>query len=245
MIKYVVLSIIELLIVTPIILLSLNKTKDQWKKILLFAGFFIFNAQLLVLPIQYEKFKFINGQWNWSGKLLAIIGSIVFYYLFRSKFRENDFLTLVQKQGSVKPTVVVTLLVLIVGLLSAYFLFGQSGLSMETLGFQLTMPGIDEEIAFRGIMMGLLISALKPTIMFGKINLGNPSVWITAILFGLIHALDFDDRWMLTMNWIYFSYTFLLGCIWGWMVIKSRSILMPIVSHNSTNFFGSLITMVK
>lgn len=245
MIKYVALAVIELLIIAPIIFLSIKNSKKHWQLVLFFAVFFLLNQVLLVLPKQYEVLRLVDGNWNWSGKLLAIIGSIVFYYLFRSKFRENDFLTLVQKQGSVKPTVVVTLLVLIVGLLSAYFLFGQSGLSMETLGFQLTMPGIDEEIAFRGIMMGLLISALKPNITFGKINLGNPSVWITAILFGLIHALNFGDSWRLTMDWIYFSYTFLLGCIWGWMVIKSRSILMPLISHNSTNFFGSLITIVK
>ena len=35
------------------------------------------------------------------------------------------------------------------------------------------------------------------------------------------------------------------GYVWGWITIKSRSILLAIVSHNFSNFFGTLSTMIK
>ena len=107
------------------------------------------------------------------------------------------------------------------------------------------MPGFDEELAFRGIMVGLLVTILIPRITVGSINLGSPAVWVTAILFALIHAFTLDETWSVKFNVVYFSYTFLFGYIMGWMAIKTRSILMPVIAHNSVNFIGTLVTMLK
>ena len=244
MIKYIALSIVELLIISPIVLLSLKKEKGQSKIILLFAGFFIFNTILLVLPKQYENLDFIGGDWNWTGKLLAIVGSLIFYFLFRGHFKQNDFLTVHQKENSVRLNLIIILLTAAASVLAAFFL-GQSKFNAETLAFQLTMPGIEEEIAYRGIMLGLLITTLKPSLYLGKINIGNPSIWITGILFGLIHGLAFSKEWTLTMSWGSFIYTFLFGLLWGWMAVKSKSILMPLIAHNTANFVGNLVMMIK
>ena len=111
----------------------------------------------------------------------------------------------------------------------------------EGLVFELTMPGYDEEIAFRGIMIGILSTLLIETKNIFK----NPAIWITAILFGLVHALKFDGNWSLHIDWIYFSYTFLYGFLLGWMTIKSRSILMSVISHNTANVFATLVAMIK
>ncbi|MBP7500508.1 MAG: CPBP family intramembrane metalloprotease, partial [Chryseobacterium sp.] len=43
----------------------------------------------------------------------------------------------------------------------------------------------------------------------------------------------------------YFIQTGFAGYIWGWITIKSRSILLAILSHNFSNFFGTLSTMIK
>lgn len=120
-------------------------------------------------------------------------------------------------------------------------MFGKSKFNLETLAFQLTVPGIDEEIIFRGILLGLLMSSLKENIKF----LGNPSVLLTGILFGLMHALTLKNDLSINFNSIYFFQTGIAGYIWGWITIKSRSILMAILSHNFSNFFGTLVTMIK
>ena len=58
----------------------------------------------------FVQFQLFRGMWNWSGKVYAIIGAIVFYLLFRENFAEHDFVKLQQKEGSVKLTLAATIL---------------------------------------------------------------------------------------------------------------------------------------
>ncbi len=124
-------------------------------------------------------------------------------------------------------------------------MIGKNEFNLESLGFQLTMPGFDEELAYRGIMIGLLATFLVDKITIKNRSIGNPAVWITAILFGLIHALKIKEIWQFQMDWIYFSYTFLFGFVLGWLTLKSRCILFPLITHNTVIFLGTLVTMIK
>jgi hypothetical protein len=122
-----------------------------------------------------------------------------------------------------------------------WYIFGKSDFDLESLAFQLTLPGIDEEIMYRGVLLGLLMSGLK-----GQIKIiGNPSLLISSILFGIIHALKLDEGFTPKFNLIYFLQTGLAGYAWGWVTIKSRSIVLAIISHNFSNFFGTLAMMIK
>ncbi|WP_409014428.1 type II CAAX prenyl endopeptidase Rce1 family protein [Algoriphagus sp. 4150] len=40
-----------------------------------------------------------------------------------------------------------------------------------------------------------------------------------------------------------FFWSFLYGLIWGWITIKSGSILLALISHNLSNGIGNLIRM--
>ena len=74
-------NILQLIIIFPIIVFSLkNKTTETIKILLAFSLFFILNQVLLYLPIEYEMAKIgdWNTNWNWTGKIYAIIGSILF-----------------------------------------------------------------------------------------------------------------------------------------------------------------------
>ena len=244
MIEIIVTAIIELLIVVPIIMISLDRNHPKKATLLiLFFGFYILNIVLIRLPYEVPALEFISGDWNWSGKIYAILGSLIFFYFFRKYFSQNIFLTLKQKKGSIKPNLIITLIVLIVGVLMGLFLFDSDTINIETLGFQLTMPGFDEEIAFRGIMIGILATVLKDKLKFMKWSI-NPSIWVTGILFGLVHGFQLNN-WNFSMDWMSFSYTFLFGLILGWMTLKSRSVLIPIISHNASNFLVTIVTMIK
>lgn len=236
---------VELLIVSPVIIYTLKKSNIKWKVLVLFCLFFLLNQLLLELPRKFEHLKIIESNWNWSGKIYAIVGSILFYLVFKKEFSDNDFFKIKQAKNSLKPTILTTLCVTFLAIIISYFLFGTSQPNAETLIFQLTMPGFDEEIAFRGIMLGLLATALKEKIEFGFFGFGNPAVLTTSILFGLIHSLGIDEHWNVTQDWIYFLQTFLIGLVLGWMTIKSRSILMPILSHNLINSVGTITTWIK
>lgn len=120
-------------------------------------------------------------------------------------------------------------------------LFGGSPFDFETLAFQLTMPGIDEEIMFREVLLGLLLNALKDKISI----LGNPGILLTAILFGFLHALTLDKDYSISFEPIYFLQTGFGGYVWAWVAMKSRSILLPILSHVFANFFAALVAMFR
>ncbi|MFD0994257.1 CPBP family intramembrane glutamic endopeptidase, partial [Tenacibaculum geojense] len=109
----------------------------------------------------------------------------------------------------------------------------------ETILFQLTMPGIDEEIAFRGIMLGLLTKILKPS----SRTIFHPAILVTALLFGMAHGLFFNNSYELTFKSFPFFNTLILGIVWAWITMKSGSILLALISHNLGNVTNKLISM--
>jgi len=234
-------SLLQLIMVVPLILLFIKEhNKENYQRIIAFGVIFLSYQLIINLPNFHDTFKLINGNWNWNGKILGVVFGIFCYFIFRSLFKDHDYFTLKQDKNNLKKTSLVSLIVVVLAT-TIWFLFGKSEFSIESLAFQLTLPGIDEEIMYRGILLGLLMSALKYKQRF----IGNPSILITSILFGLIHALKMGKDLTPNFNMIYFFQTGLAGYAWGWITIKSRSILLAMLSHNFSNFFGTLATMMK
>jgi len=238
-------SIIVLLIIMPIIFITLKyKNEKKWSILIIFISFFITNQFLLDLPRIFNSLNLIGGDWNWTGKLYAIIGSFIFYLTFKKYLKENYF-KIEQSKNSIKPNLILIILLLTVGVLFSFFQINQLDFNFETLGFQFTVAGFDEEIAFRGLLIGFLSTILNDKLKVTRINLGNPTIWVTAILFGLVHGLSLNQNLDIKFDFGYFIITFLYGFIWGWMTIKSKSILTPIISHNILNVGITIISMIK
>ncbi len=241
--RVVVMGLIELLIVCPILLIYRKRDDQSAKTLLTFGAFFLVNHLLLRLPQYYHPLGSLGLHWNWTGKMYAIAGSVVTYLLYRKVFRHHDFFTWKQLPGSLRPVSVVAAILLIPTIVGAFFL-PKKPFDAETLGFQLTMPGLDEEASYRGIMLGFLLTALSGPIRIGKYSLNHPGVWVTAILFGLVHGFQLTPDWAFRMNGGYFSQTFLTGWLLAWVTVESRSIAFPIVLHNLINFLAILIRMI-
>jgi CAAX protease family protein len=241
MTKIILENILRLLIIMPLILVFIKKhNKENYLRIIIFIICFLGYQLAIRLPYLIDTFNFINGNWNWDGKIIGIFFSIICFFVFKSYFKENNFFTLKQDKKNIKAASIVSIGIVILATV-IWFIFGKSEFNIEALAFQLTLPGIDEELMYRGILLGLLMSSMKSKINF----LGNPSVLITAILFGLIHALTINKDSTINFELIYFLQTGLAGYAWGWVTIKSRSLVLAILSHNFSNFFGTLVTMIK
>lgn len=245
MLKDFVESIIYLLCIIPFILISIDKTvKYKLKLLLLLFIYFITLQFLLNLPINVPELKLIYGKWNWTGKIYAIFMSLLFYQFFKHTFKNHHYVQFSQSYKSLKKVGFVFTVILFYATIEGVFFYNRSW-HFETILFQATMPGIDEEIAFRGILLGLLSTLLIEKVKILNRIVINPSVWIVGILFGLIHALKLNLDWQLTFNPIYFIKTFLLGTIWSWMTLKTKSILLPLISHNLSNLIPNVIGMLK
>lgn len=222
------------------LLLADKKDNRNYYRILLFTLIYMAYQVCLVLPRYVAPLNFINSNWNWDGKITGILFGITCYFLFRRYFRENDFFTFRQQKAHIKKTTIVAVAVVLL-MTTIYYFIDSSEFDAETLAFQLTMPGIDEEIMFRGILLGLLMTALPPRISF----MGNPAVLLTAILFGFLHAFTLDKNYSVSFEPVYFLHTGIGGYVFGWLTIKSRSILLAVLTHGFTNFFAAWATMIK
>jgi hypothetical protein len=92
------------------------------------------------------------GQWNWQSKSLALAATLAIAALPAFGWRRSG-LTLAQTAGSLKSCILVALLYCLFFVAMA-FIFPDGGpASLETLAFQLTMPGLQEESIYRGVLL--------------------------------------------------------------------------------------------
>lgn len=245
MLLHFVESVIYILCVIPFVLLFMDRNVSaKLRLILLFAFFFIMMQFFLHLPYNIPEMDFVGRSWNWSGKIYATIASLIFYYATKHNFKNHQYLKIEQSKRSQKSVKIVFVFILLYAIVEGLLFYSKSWDS-ERLLFQASLPGIEEEIAYRAIMLGLLSTLLVEKYKVFNLYLHYPAIWIIGILFGLIHALKLTTEWTLTFNAIYFIKTFILGTVWSWMTLKAKSILLPMISHNLSNFIPNLIGMLK
>ncbi len=142
-----------------------ERTKHNYLRILIFVLIYIGYQIVLVLPKLSKHFDFIQSDWNWEGKIFGIAYGIFCYLMFKKCFIDNNFFTFNQKAENKKKTWIVSISVITIMSVLYYFI-SESEFDKETLAFQLTMPALDEEIMFREILLGLLLTALPDKVSF-------------------------------------------------------------------------------
>ena len=223
-------------------LTRLARLDFKWLALAIVLHGLYFAAVFSGLP--FVDFEQIIGdlQWNWDGKIAAIglsIAALTIFSLFSKQagFRQAGF-TFKQIEGSVAPALIVTFLLVALTVGAEIAANDGADTSLERLLFQATMPGIDEEMYFRGVLllvMGLAVSS-------GAFRLfGAPISWagiLVTILFGLGHSLFWKDG-ALEFSVVFFAITAFLGFGLLWLRERTGSIVVPLVAHNLINFTAS------
>ncbi len=175
----------------------------------------------------------------WQIKLASIFWGLAFVFTFKPISLKEFGLTFQWNPGSLKPVVISTI-VIAVCLLTYHYFFDPFGTkSAEYIIFQSTMPGLAEELTFRGIFLTLLNRSLgKNWNLFGaKIGWG---FIITTVLFGAIHGISIDPNLELHFNAIPILITGFFGAIFCWMREKTGSIYPSVVAHNLFNVVSNI-----
>ncbi|MFA8301297.1 MAG: lysostaphin resistance A-like protein [Hyphomicrobiales bacterium] len=228
-----------ILIVASLFILVGRKKHGSYKSLILFFMVYIISSFLNEVAFYYPSLDFIGGEWNWSGKLYSIVFSLLFILFGWKYFRGRHYFRIRQKRANLP--IVVLVIVFILVAVGSYLNSSGNTFDKETMLFQLIMPTVDEEISFRGIMIVLLTQVVREYYKIGKMKLGRPSVWITAMVFALLHGLSFNDSWGVKFDLIPFLYTGVLGFLYGWITIRTKSILLPMISHSLNNVVSFLI----
>ena len=224
------------LLTTPLVALALWTSREhRWTWAVLFLVLLAFDDLAVGLPNVLPALE-PGGRWNWSGKILCTLWALAFLAFGPLSFREAG-VTLRQRTGSVRAALFATM-----ALTAASFgiglAFGGGSFDAETLAFQLTMPGIAEELVYRGVFIALLHRALPSAE-------GVARWWpvvITAVAFGLWHGLSVNDG-RVAFDGLSASFPLVGGLAYGRLRERTESVLLPLFAHNLGNtaaLLGSL-----
>ncbi|MBD2314977.1 CPBP family intramembrane metalloprotease [Desertifilum sp. FACHB-1129] len=87
------------------------------------------------------------------------------------------------------------------------------------------LPGLSEELLFRGVMLP-------------AIGLNVTGLILSSICFGVLH-LSGNNQWS------YVVWATAVGLVFGYSALATGNLLVPIVAHILTNFISSLIWKLK
>lgn len=173
----------------------------------------------------------LGGEWAWTGKTMSLVGMMGVAALPAFGWSRVG-LTLRQRPGAwLGWAVLGALTVLIFGLA----VMSGDGVpdNAETIAFQWTMPGLDEELAFRGVLLLALNEAFG-----GRVKvLGAPIGWggvLTCVLFGAIHGLGWNASG-LSADPMTMAMTGGPAVILLWLRERTGSLVAPILGHNVVN----------
>ena len=176
------------------------------------------------------------ANWNWTGKVLAIAGTLAVAALPMFGYARSG-ITLKQKPGIVTPLIV---FVVVSALFAWLGLQGADGKpdDAETIAFQWTMPGLDEEAFYRGVFLLAMNQAFRS----GLNVFGATITWgglLTSVLFGLAHGMDYGKE-----GYTFDAMTFLItggpSLLLLWLRERTGSILLPVIGHNISNGVSTL-----
>jgi hypothetical protein len=177
-----------------------------------------------------------GSDWNWQGKLLALTATLAIAAMPVFGWRRVG-LTLAQAPRSLKAAVPV--LLLYCGFFLAIALaFPNGPISGEDIAFQLTMPGLEEEAFYRGLLLFALDRAFTARVRFRGAEWGWGAV-LSCLLFGMAHAFGFADGHF-SFDALSMALTALPSFIAVWLRLRTGSLVLPIAIHN----FGNLIPML-
>jgi uncharacterized protein len=187
---------------------------------------------LQALPEAIPGRRLIGIESNWAGTLLAASGMLLLAAaLVRGAgFSWREFgMTWAQRPGSWRAALIVAICVLIVNYaLMSLSRFRLDSVSFETWLYQATLPGVSEELAFRGVLLALAnrVFAARRDV-FGA-SIGSGGLLVT-LLFVLLHISPQTSTLGLALGVLPAALLYL------WLRARTDSLVLPTAVHNLWN----------
>jgi uncharacterized protein len=189
----------------------------------------------------------LPGHFNWTGKILELVTSLLAIALLvgLDKWKLEEFgLRWSFNSGTGRDVLRFLVPVLMVELIALRFIVPGEIPSLENHFFQLTAPGITEELAFRGVLLALLDRAFPRRVGLVGAKLGWSAV-VTSVLFGLWHGLDVDAHFKISLEIAPMVIPTVGGFVLAWCRERSGSLILPILAHSGMNEIANLVALVK
>ncbi|MEI2430160.1 CPBP family intramembrane glutamic endopeptidase [Lysobacter yananisis] len=172
----------------------------------------------------------VGGAWNWSGKLYSLALAALVALALGIK---PAALGLTLRQRHLGTSLAVLGLFVVWGLgLGLWFKPGVA--DAETLAFQVSMPGLAEELAYRGIAPALLLGWIGGREPRREERMPWAAIVATAVVFGLWHGLGYA-RGAYSFDPMSALFPFIGSLAGGWLRFRSGSLLFPLLIHSVAN----------
>ena len=234
---------IYLLLLAPVVMAGLLMPSARPRRLLpllLFAALLTLDVAVLELSRVLHLVPGWGG-WNWQGKLLESTWPLILVALLPMLTAANTGLTFETARGSWTVMLIVCLVYVALNLplqlaLGAHF---SLHVKMPTLLFQASMPGLGEELAYRGVLLALLNKVFgRPWRLWGA-QYGFGLV-VISVMFGLLHGLDIRGFRVRHVFWPEMTYAFLVGLTLTWLRERTGSVWPGVVFHNLANVMNFL-----
>lgn len=225
-----------LFVLLALIGIVLARGRVRWSWLAIALGLFIIQDMALSSGWgALSGLDLIDSRWNWEGRLLSTLVLIgLALLLFRHDW-EATGLRLGQSGPAAWLALVLSLVVCALFAAGAYWLVpGPLVFAPEDIAFQATMPGIEEEIFYRGLLLGALDRAFGTPLKLLRAPMGWGAV-ATAMLFAAAHAVVLTPELAMTLDIGQSAWLFAAGLVLAWLRAATGSILLPVIVHNWAN----------
>jgi len=237
--------LIWLLIMLPIFIIAFFKSKKgNLKFLLLFIVLFLADNYIQIFTKQY--LPDFGLKFSWLGKFLSLAISLSFiYFVNKNDRKEIGFTTSTNSKKQIKFGGLVFLGFLTFDFIFKFILFPKGGeFDLETFVFQATMPGLTEEILFRGIYLWIFDKVFLPNWNYKGITFGWSFVIVT-LLFGVAHGAVLTSDYQFKFDIITIVYLTLISSLSLGILRKfSGNLIYSIVGHNVINVMNAIIRIL-
>lgn len=214
--------------------------KVSWRWMIGAIALYAVHKVVLFLGVAGVYPDLVAGRYNWEGKLAGIAFVLIAgLVLFRGDVRAWG-LTLSQSGPAPRAGILAAVLIAVANALFVYLYF--PGVKSEPLAdwaYQLTMPSLDEEVLYRGLMLAMLERAFRPTLRILGAPLGFAALIVT-LQFYVTHALHVGADGSVLFVWGEVL-PLIYGTLWIYVRAATGSLLLPIVLHSWANTAGYLL----
>ncbi len=218
-------------LILPVLLVAFLSSKPRYGfSALFFLFLFMADVFLTGIPLLFEITSIPGTEWNWIGKFFSLTLCLTVAAGSSFSFKELGFTT-TQRAGTILPATLVTIVLVLLSVLLGFRFASAADLTTETILYQSTMPGIAEEIAYRGLLLAFLHSAMPAR--KGTFTYWWPAI-ITTLAFGLWHGIEVEG-WNISLNFFQFLFPLAGGAAFVWMRELTGSLVFPIIAHNACN----------
>ena len=239
--------LIWILAILPLIIIAfINSKKVNLKFLLFFVLYFLADSYLQFLSHEFFSLEVIGLKFAWIGKFSSLLLSLIIIFTISKQNREEIGFTMkTNNKKQVKIGILVFLGFLLFDLIFKLVLFPKGGsFDFETFAFQGSMPGLTEEITYRGIQLWMLNKAFPTKWNFKGVAFGWGFVIVT-IFFGAAHGIVLTENYEFKFDIITIVYLTLISSFsLGFLRKFTGNLIYPVLGHNAINFMNAIIRIL-